>query len=143
MKSIKHLDLSPKPGKKCSVNCHREWREEFIYFVLIDRFHDSNKRHTVKFNTRHSGFGDSAQLAKQCGGTIRGIVDHLDYIKDLGCTAIWLSPVFKNNPEAYHGYAIENYLEIDERFGTKGDLEELVWFNFGRILNNDFFRDEY
>ena len=50
----------------------------------------------------------------------------MTYIKNLGCTAIWLSPVFKNNPESYHGYAIENYLEVDERFGTKSDLEELV-----------------
>lgn len=126
MKSIKDIDLSPKPGKKYWVNCHREWREEFIYFLLIDRFHDSNKRHTIGFDTRHSGFGNSEQLSKPCGGTIRGILNHLDYIRNLGCTAIWLSPVFKNNPEAYHGYAIEDYLEIDERFGTKGDLEDLV-----------------
>lgn len=126
MKSIKDIDLSPKPGKNYWVNCHREWREEFIYFLLVDRFHDSNKRHTVEFDTRHYGFGDSEQLTKQCGGTIRGILSNLDYIKNLGCTAIWLSPVFKNNPEAYHGYAIENYLEIDERFGTKCDLEDLV-----------------
>ena len=126
MNSIHDIDLSPIPGKKYWVNCHREWREEFIYFLMIDRFHDSNKRHTLEFNARHFGFGDSEQLTRQCGGTIRGIIAHLDYIKNLGCTAIWLSPVFKNNPEAYHGYAIENYLEINERLGTKGDLEELV-----------------
>lgn len=126
MKSIKDIDLSPKPGKKYWKNCHREWREEFIYFLLIDRFHDSNKRHTVEFQSRHPGFGDDAQLTKQCGGTLRGIINNLEYIMHLGCTAIWLSPVFKNNPESYHGYAIENYLEIDERFGTKADLEELV-----------------
>jgi glycosidase len=126
MKSIKDIVFSPKPGKKYWVNCHREWREEFIYFLLVDRFHDSNKRHSVEFDTRHSGFGDSEQLTKRCGGTIRGILCHLDYIKNLGCTAIWLSPVFKNNPEAYHGYAIEDYMEIDERFGTKGDLEDLI-----------------
>jgi len=124
--SINDIDLSPKPGKKYWKNCHRELREKFIYFLLIDRFHDSNKRHSVEFETRHPGFGDDAQLIKQCGGTLRGILNHLEYIKNLGCTAIWLSPVFKNNPESYHGYAIENYLEIDERFGTKNDLEELV-----------------
>ncbi len=126
MKSFKDLDLSPKPGKKYWVNCHREWRKEFIYFLLVDRFHDSNRRHTVEFNTRNTGFGDSEQLAKLCGGTTRGILARLDYIKKLGCTAIWLSPVFKNNPKAYHGYTIENYMEIDERFGAKGDLEDLV-----------------
>ena len=99
MKSIKDIDLSPKPGKKYWVNCHREWREEFIYFLLVDRFHDNNIRHSIEFDTRHSGFGDSEQLTKRCGGTIRGIFNHLDYIRNLGCTAIWLSPVFKNNPE--------------------------------------------
>ena len=126
MKSIKDIDLSTKPGKKYWKNCHREWREEFIYFLLIDRFHDNNKRHSAEFDIRHSGFGDDTQLGKQCGGTLRGIINHLDYVKRLGCTAIWLSPVFKNNPESYHGYGIENYLEVDERFGTKSDLEELV-----------------
>lgn len=126
MKSIKDIDLSSKPGKKYWMGCHREWREEFIYFLLVDRFHDSNRRQSIDFLSRHSGFGDEQQLGKACGGTIRGILQHLEYIKHLGCTAIWLSPVFKNNPESYHGYAIENYLEIDERFGTQGDLEELV-----------------
>ncbi len=126
MKSVHDIDLSPKPGKKYWKSCHREWREEFIYFLLVDRFHDSNKRHNADFDVRHSGFGDDTQLVRQCGGTLRGIINHLDYIKNLGCTAIWLSPVFKNNPESYHGYAIENYLEIDERFGTKADLEDLV-----------------
>lgn len=126
MKSIHDIDLTPKPGKKYWKSCHREWREEFIYFLLVDRFHDSNKRHSADFEVRHPGFGDDVQLGKQCGGTLRGIINNLEYIKHLGCTAIWLSPVFKNNPESYHGYAIENYLEIDERFGTKADLEDLV-----------------
>ena len=126
MKSIKDIDLSPKPGKKCWKNGDREWREEFIYFLLVDRFHDNNKRHSAEFDSVHSGFGDEMQLGKLCGGTLRGIITHLTYIKDLGCTAVWLSPVFKNNPESYHGYAIENYLEVDERFGTKNELEELV-----------------
>lgn len=126
MKSIKEIDLSPKPGKTYWRNCHREWREEFIYFLLVDRFHDSHKRRPLEFDIRHYGFGEETELRKSCGGTIRGIIDHLDYIKNLGCTAIWLSPVFKNNPESYHGYAIENYLELDERWGTREELEQLV-----------------
>ena len=126
MKSIKEIDLSPKPGKKYWRNCHREWREEFIYFLLVDRFHDGNKRRPLEFETRHYGFGEEDELQKSCRGNLRGIINHLDYIKNLGCTAIWLSPVFKNNPESYHGYAVENYLEIDERWGTKEDLEQLV-----------------
>ena len=126
MKSIKEIDLKPKPDKKYWSNCHREWREEFIYFVLVDRFHDSKNRRPLDFKDRHHGFGEEQELQASCGGTLRGIINHLHYIKNLGCTALWLSPIFKNNPEAYHGYAIENYLEIDERWGTKEDLEQLV-----------------
>jgi len=126
MKSINDIDLSPKPGKKYSENSHREWGEEFIYFLMVDRFHDSNKRETAEFTSSHRGFGDEEQLGKSCGGTLRGIINNLEYIRNLGCTAIWLSPVFKNTPESYHGYAIENYLEIDERFGTLSEMEKLV-----------------
>lgn len=126
MKSMNEIDLSPKPGKEYWINCHREWREEFIYFLLVDRFHDSNKRDSLDFDIRHSGFGNEDQLDKFFGGTIRGIIDHLDYIKNLGCTAIWLSPVFENNPDTYHGYAIQNYLEVDKRWGTRKELEILV-----------------
>lgn len=100
----------------------REWREEFIYFLLVDRFQDSNKRQSIDFEVSHPGFGDAIQLGKPCGGTLEGIINNLDYIKNLGCTAIWLSPVFKNTADSYHGCAIENYLEIDARFGTKADL---------------------
>lgn len=126
MKTVTELKLTPKSGKKYWHNCHREWREEFIYFVLVDRFHDSKKRNSLEFANGHSGFGDEQQLQKSCGGILRGIIEHIGYIKNLGCTAIWLSPVFQNNPESYHGYAIENYLEVDKRWGTKDDLEELV-----------------
>ena len=126
MKSIKEINLKPKPGKSYWKNCHREWREEFIYFVLVDRFHDNNKRHSVEFSERHFGFGDEKQLQQSCSGTLRGIINNIEYIRNLGCTSIWLSPVFQNNPESYHGYAVENYLEIDKRWGTKEDLAELV-----------------
>jgi glycosidase len=125
-KSIHDLDLSPKPGKVYFKNCHREWREEFIYFLMVDRFHDDHKR--VPFDTpgKTTGFGSPEELRQSCGGTLKGITNHLDYIKDLGCTSLWLSPVFENNKESYHGYAIQDYTEIDKRFGTKEDLENLV-----------------
>jgi glycosidase len=125
-KSIHDLDLSPKPGKVYSKNCHREWREEFIYFLMVDRFHDDHQRSAVEIPGKTEGFGSPAELQHDCGGTLKGITSHLDYIKDLGCTALWLSPVFENNKESYHGYAIQDYTEIDKRFGTKEDLVNLV-----------------
>lgn len=126
IKSINDIDLTPKRGKEYWVNCHREWREEIIYFLMVDRFHDSNKRSSLDFDIRHSGFGNEDQLQKPFGGTIKGIIDNIDYIKNLGCTALWLSPVFENNPKSYHGYAIQNYLDVDKRWGTKKELERLV-----------------
>lgn len=126
MQSIQEIDLKPKAGKNYWKNCHREWREEFIYFLMVDRFHDNQQRSSAKTQDRHQGYGNAQELQRVCGGTLKGIINHLDYIHGLGCTALWLSPVFVNNSESYHGYAIENYLEIDKRFGTKADLEKLV-----------------
>lgn len=126
-KSISEIDLTPIPGKKY-WNCDREWREEFIYFLMVDRFHDDRARTPIQGRDRSQGSGSQAQLQKFCGGTLKGILNHLDYVKGLGCTALWLSPVFENNPtpDKYHGYAIQNYLDIDPRFGTKQDLIDLV-----------------
>ena len=129
--SIAELDLTPKAGKKY-WNCDREWREEFIYFLLVDRFHDDRNRTPVNTATRSNGGGSQAQLKKFCGGTLKGIHNHLDYIQHLGCTALWLSPIFENNDapnpdsDKYHGYSIQSYLNVDPRFGTKEDLVELV-----------------
>lgn len=70
------------------------------------------------------------------GGNIRGVIEQLDYIKDLGVTAIWLTPVFKNdNPsqningkvyETYHGYSITNFYDVDKHYGNLRDYCELV-----------------
>lgn len=130
-RSIRDLDLRPIPGKTY-WNCHREWREEFIYFLLVDRFHDGRPRTPTAGPERSRPAARPEQLRRFCGGTLRGITRGLDYIRDLGCTALWLSPVFENDgaPDpawsSYHGYAIRNYLDVDPRFGTKADLVELV-----------------
>jgi glycosidase len=126
VKSVNDLDLSPKPGKKYWKNGAREWREEFIYFLMIDRFHDDHAREPVAGKGKTRGFGNAQQLQVRCGGTLRGINDNLSYIKDLGCTALWLSPVFENNPQSYHGYSIQDYTAVDPQFGTIEELAALV-----------------
>jgi alpha-amylase len=130
-RSIRDLDLSPVPGRT-AWSCDREWREEFIYFLLIDRFHDGGERAPRSASPGMARPLDTARLRRFCGGTLRGVTKNLDYISGLGCTALWLSPIFENDgaPDpagsSYHGYAIRNYLEVDPRFGTKQDLVELV-----------------
>jgi glycosidase len=120
--TVDEIDLKAKPGKKY-IDIDREWREEFIYFLMVDRFNDGSTRTPVSGNDRTRGVQTPEDFY---GGKIKGITNNLDYIAGLGCTAIWLSPVFENNDHSYHGYDIRNYLDIDINFGTKEDLIELV-----------------
>jgi glycosidase len=120
--SIDQIDLTPAAGKTY-FSIDREWREEFIYFLLIDRFHDGAARTAITQADRSHGFRTEDAFY---GGTLGGITQNLDYIAGLGCTAIWLSPIFENNGHSYHGYDIANYLAVDSRFGTKQDLINLV-----------------
>ena len=120
--SISEIDLTPIPGRQY-FTAEREWREEFIYFLMVDRFYDGEVRTPVLQPGRSNGIQPPDGFY---GGKIKGVTENLDYIAGLGCTAIWLSPVFENNPGAYHGYNICNYLRIDPNFGTKQDLIDLV-----------------
>src|SRR5512135_733510 len=120
--STSQINLAPKPGKTY-FDFDREWREEFIYFLMVDRFHDDTARKPKLQPGRSAGIPTPDDFY---GGKIQGITRNLDYIAGLGCTAIWLSPVFENNPGAYHGYNINNYLNVDPHFGTQQDLVDLV-----------------
>ena len=127
--SVKQLDLNPAPAR-AYFNCEREWREEFTYFLMVDRFQDSTVRAPAGGAARSAGIPTPDDFY---GGTLQGITRNLDYIAGLGCTAIWLSPVFENNAGAYHGYNISNYLAVDRHFGTERDLIDLVAAAHARI----------
>ena len=118
--SIRDVDLTPIPGKPY-FSIDREWREEFIYFLMVDRFQDAFSHPVTGATGRTAGVDTPDAFF---GGKIAGITKNLDYIAGLGCTAIWLSPIFQCN--SYYGYDINNYLNIDPRFGTKKDLVDLV-----------------
>jgi glycosidase len=62
------------------------------------------------------------------GGTLAGVRSSLGYIKRLGVTALWISPVLRQRPNTndYHGYGIQNFLEVDPNFGSADDLRDLV-----------------
>jgi glycosidase len=91
-----------------------DWRDEGIYFLMVDRFNNS------AVAPRHQPFDDPAFDRFQ-GGNFAGIQDQLPYIKGLGAGAIWLSPVLENVPfeeGTYHGYGIHHFLRADPRFAT-------------------------
>jgi len=106
-----------------------DWRDVFMYFLLVDRFDDNSEGIPPYEPSTGPMERDSKEGGRFQGGNLRGIMRRLDYIKGLGANTIWLSPIFRNRREkddSYHGYGIQNFLEVDQRFGTKEDLRELV-----------------
>jgi len=104
------------------------WADDVIYFVIVDRFADGDPSNNDRVNRNAKGAFH--------GGDLKGLIQQLDEIADLGVTAIWITPVVKNIegyvtgagfPDwAYHGYWAEDFNEIDPRFGTEADLKTLV-----------------
>ena len=90
------------------------WKKRTIYQVLTDRFWRNN--------------GDTAlcNLHNYCGGDFDGISKKLQYIKDLGFDAIWISPVVDNSDGGYHGYWARNWEKVNSHFGDESALKRLV-----------------
>jgi glycosidase len=90
-----------------------DWRDQWIYFLLVDRFNNPQAPPRVApFDGQHGVFQ---------GGTLNGVREQLDYLQQLGVGAIWLSPVLKNcqfSPFTYHGYGIQDFLQVDPRFAS-------------------------
>ena len=117
--------------------------EDFIYFLMPDRFCDSDPA-----NNRPAKSPDIYDRKKSRfyhGGDIQGITSKLDYIQNLGATAIWTTPIYDNNdapdlkemhPEpggtervpttGYHGYGAIDLYRVDEHFGNLEDLKTLI-----------------
>jgi len=91
---------------------------DLIYFVLTDRFYDGD--------TSNNEGADKNDPSGYHGGDFQGIIDKLDYIKDLGFTTIWISPVVKNQIRGYHGYWAIDFYKTNEHFGDMAKLKELV-----------------
>ncbi|NBR68711.1 MAG: hypothetical protein EBT69_00760, partial [Verrucomicrobia bacterium] len=97
------------------------WRNQNIYQIVTDRFFDGDSA-----NNNASGNYSASAGSSPHGGDFKGIEQKLDYIKALGATAIWISPVVKNGNGDYHGYAATDFYAVEPRFGTMNDLQRLV-----------------
>lgn len=100
---------------------------DVIYLITPDRFANADKSNDVVRGMKEQGINRKDDYARH-GGDIKGITKHLDYIDEMGFTAIWSTPVLTNNmPESsYHGYAITDLYEPDPRFGTMEEYIELA-----------------
>ena len=101
--------------------------QDVLYLIMPDRFANGDPSNDVVEGMLENTVDRNEQYARH-GGDLKGIEDHLDYIADLGVTAIWLNPTQENDmPDgSYHGYAITDYYQIDRRFGNNGEFKQLV-----------------
>jgi len=99
---------------------------DVIYLITPDRFANADARNDA-FKELNEKTIDRTNDYSRHGGDIKGITSHLDYISDLGFTAIWPMPLLTNDmhESSYHGYAITDLYEIDPRFGTLDEYVEL------------------
>lgn len=95
----------------------RDWRDHWIYFLMIDRFHNPEMMPRYRW--------DDPCCDDFQGGNLNGITEMLDYIKSLGAGAVWITPPFKNCAfeKSYYGYGIQDFLAIDPRFSSDGTPE--------------------
>ncbi|MFF4451543.1 pullulanase-type alpha-1,6-glucosidase [Streptomyces goshikiensis] len=127
----------PSDAKLAAEPARHDLTREQFYFVLPDRFANGDPRNDRGglTGTRLETGLDPTDKGFYQGGDLKGLTDRLDYIKGLGTTAIWMAPIFKNQPvqgkgadasAGYHGYWITDFTQVDPHFGTNADLERLI-----------------
>jgi neopullulanase len=99
---------------------------DVIYLITPDRFANGDTT-----NDSVAGYSDSLRRNDpygRHGGDIQGIINHLDYLKDLGVTSLWINPLVENNGRwaSYHGYAVTDLYKIDPRFGSNSLYQSFV-----------------
>ncbi|MCF6185215.1 MAG: glycoside hydrolase family 13 protein [Bacteroidales bacterium] len=118
--------LAEKPSRKRGFSS-----SDLIYLLMPDRFANGNPENDNPKKDFPS-FKNLESLNRQNpdgrhGGDIQGIIKNLDYIQDLGATALWINPTLENNNPSYsyHGYAITDFYKTDPRMGTNADYKKL------------------
>lgn len=108
-------------ARRHEPNAHRGFSSaDAMYLIMTDRFADGSKGEDPPGDNRAAPRGWH-------GGNFAGIMRHLDYLKQLGITTVWLTPIVSNGamPESYHGYAATDLYAVDPHFGTLQEYERL------------------
>jgi glycosidase len=138
--SLKDFSL---PRREQYFPSSTDWRNEVLYFLLPDRFSDGQEnqrplldRQQLDLARPNLPSGQSWRFDKWAesgsdrwqGGTLKGLESKLEYLERLGVTTIWVGPIFqqRGHLDSYHGYGIQDFLEVDPRFGTRQDLVSLI-----------------
>lgn len=101
---------------------------DVLYMIMPDRFADGNPGNNQVKSMRFPVGAERDNINRRQGGDLKGIADHIDYLDQLGVTAIWLNPVLENDMPygSYHGYATTDYYQVDPRFGTNAEYVALI-----------------
>lgn len=124
-KIIDVIEYILKKRKENSSNRAGFNSSDVMYLITPDRFANGDPKNDI-----NKDLGDKLDRSEpfgRHGGDLKGIINHLDYIEEMGFTAIWLNPVLENAMESssYHGYATTDYYKIDPRYGNMDDYIQL------------------
>ncbi len=108
---------------------------DFIYLLMPDRFSNGDESND-KFADMADPQADRANPFLRHGGDMQGVINHLDYLKELGATALWMTPIIENDQpqtneggamrSAYHGYGFTDHYRVDRRFGGNAAYKKLI-----------------
>ncbi|HSJ52098.1 MAG TPA: alpha-amylase family glycosyl hydrolase [Anaerolineae bacterium] len=148
-KRLRDLDFAGLRDRQFTAS-PRAWEDQVLYFLMLDRFSDGREMGyrdndgqvvaggaTPPFQPADANSAiqteEDARRWREAGvgwvgGTLKGLRTKLGYLQRLGVTAIWISPIFKQVAfqETYHGYGVQNLIDVDPHFGSREDLRELV-----------------
>jgi glycosidase len=150
-KSLKDLDLAAVVRQREKYTASpAAWEDQVLYFLMLDRFSNGKEKgyrdnagnlvttgstplyqpqdngNAVKNDEEAKTWRDAG--AQWVGGNLQGLTGKIGYLKRLGVTALWVSPIFKqiSFQDTYHGYGIQNFLDVDPHFGSREDLKTMV-----------------
>lgn len=115
------LALAVFSGRTLAQTSNRFWQAQSIYQIITDRFFNGDTN-----NDNAEGTYAPSNPTGVHGGDFEGIQQKLDYIKALGATAIWISPIVLNTEGQFHGYSAWNFYEVAPHWGSLSNLQALV-----------------
>jgi glycosidase len=144
-KSLQELDFASLTRRSFTPS-PAAWEDQVLYFLLLDRFSDGREKDGYRDNADRPAHKGSTPLYRPedsgrvdydtwfragngwQGGTLKGLRSKLGYLRRLGISALWVSPIFRQVAfePSYHGYGIQNFLDVDPHFGTREEFRDFV-----------------
>jgi glycosidase len=132
---IFEYELKPRNPQNSKTRIKGVTSEDLIYLIMPDRFSNGDPSNDFIADMRDTGHNRNNPFDRH-GGDLLGVQNHLDYLQDLGVTAIWMTPVVENDMSrtqeggvsrsTYHGYAFTNQYQVDRRLGGNEAYKKLV-----------------